>query len=498
MSKKRIDELFQEKFRGFEETPDDHVWSAIKASLDKKKKKRVVPIWWQLAGVAAALVIGLLLFNPFDDNKSPETNSVTDVEKKQSNSKFLNDSLNAIENANVHPDPDASKKIDSDTNQNIEESIANSETSNAAKPSKNNVTKSTGNNTSDLLNQTKIAGSLSENQDSEAQNSISSNVLTYSDQQESEIINSDTITTKGTYKIGGETGKKNDEIITLSEKETIASNNEKAMPKNNQGKKSLYDDIKDVEEEEITVAKSSKNKWSAGPSVAPVYFDAMGTGSPVSPMFSANSKSGNINMSYGVSVAYEISPKLYVRSGVHKVDYGYNTNDVYFTSSLAALGQERIANIDYAENAENLLVSSNIATLNVDSKSFDVSARTANRSGVMAQQLGYLEVPVELSYALVNTKFGVHVIGGVSSLFLIENEVDLTSGNLTTQIGEANNVNDLNFSANFGIGLGYQFSQKLKLNIEPVFKYQLNTFSNVDGTFNPYSIGVYSGVSFKF
>jgi hypothetical protein len=116
----------------------------------------------------------------------------------------------------------------------------------------------------------------------------------------------------------------------------------------------------------------------------------------------------------------------------------------------------------------------------------------------MAQQLGYLEVPVEVSYALVNNKFGVHVIGGVSSLFLVDNDVDLTSGNLTTQIGEANNVNDLNFSANFGIGLGYQFSQRLKLNVEPVFKYQLNTFSNVDGTFNPYTIGVYSGISFKF
>ncbi|WP_338039179.1 hypothetical protein [Maribacter litopenaei] len=203
-------------------------------------------------------------------------------------------------------------------------------------------------------------------------------------------------------------------------------------------------------------------------------------------------------MSYGLSVAYEINPRLSIRSGVHKVDYGYDTNDVYFTSSLSALSQNRIANINYAETAENLVVSSSNATLNLDSKSFDVSARSANRSGVMAQQLGYLEVPVELSYALVNNKFGVNVIGGVSSLFLVDNEVDLTSGNLTTQIGEANNVNELNFSANFGIGLGYQFSQKLKLNVEPVFKYQLNTFSNVDGTFNPYTIGIYSGISFKF
>lgn len=254
-----------------------------------------------------------------------------------------------------------------------------------------------------------------------------------------------------------------------------------------------------MEEPEATeIAEKSGKRWSAGPSVAPVYYDAIGKGSPVSSMFSTNSKSGNINMSYGLSVAYEISPKLSIRSGLHKVDYGYTTNDVHFTSSIAAFNERRIANIDYAETAGNLVVSSSNATLEISNKISDVSARTASRSGVMAQQFGYLEVPVELSYALVNNNFGINLIGGVSSLFLVDNEVDLTSGNLTTQMGSANNVNDLNFSANLGIGLDYRFSEKLRFNLEPVFKYQLNTFSNVDGTFNPYAIGVYSGLRFKF
>jgi hypothetical protein len=116
----------------------------------------------------------------------------------------------------------------------------------------------------------------------------------------------------------------------------------------------------------------------------------------------------------------------------------------------------------------------------------------------MVQQLGYIEVPLELNYAVVDKRFGVDLIGGVSSLFLVDNAVLLESNDLVTEVGEANNINSMNFSANVGMGLNYKFSPKIQINIEPVFKYQLNTFSNVSGSFRPYSIGVYSGFSFRF
>ena len=88
MSKKHLDELFQERFKGFEETPDEKVWSAIEASLDKKRKKRILPLWWQLAGVAAVLIVGLLLFNPFNNEVSPDTHTITDTEQTDENTQF--------------------------------------------------------------------------------------------------------------------------------------------------------------------------------------------------------------------------------------------------------------------------------------------------------------------------------------------------------------------------------------------------------------------------
>ena len=134
----------------------------------------------------------------------------------------------------------------------------------------------------------------------------------------------------------------------------------------------------------------------------------------------------------------------------------------------------------------------------VENSTLEVSAQDPSLLGVMAQQFGYLEVPLELNYTLLDRKFGINLIGGMSSLFLVDNSVTLTSGELITEMGEANNVNDVNFSTNIGFGVNYKFSPKIQLNIEPVFKYQLNTFSDTSGNFQPFSVGVYSGLNFRF
>ncbi|MBT8323067.1 MAG: hypothetical protein KJO94_06265 [Eudoraea sp.] len=80
----------------------------------------------------------------------------------------------------------------------------------------------------------------------------------------------------------------------------------------------------------------------------------------------------------------------------------------------------------------------------------------------------------------------------------MENTVTLVADNAATSMGEANNINEVNFSTNVGLGLYYRFTPKMQLNLEPMFKYQLNTFSDAAGNFQPFSLGVYSGLSFKF
>ena len=109
-----------------------------------------------------------------------------------------------------------------------------------------------------------------------------------------------------------------------------------------------------------------------------------------------------------------------------------------------------------------------------------------------------MEIPLEINYALIDRTLGVNLISGISSMFLVDNSVSLESDSGTTEVGEANNVNAFNFSANFGVGFQYKLNEKINVQVEPLLKYHLNTFSNTAGAFRPYSIGVYSGIRYKF
>ena len=518
MRKTKLDELFQGKFLDFKEIPDERVWKSIEASLDKKKKKRVLPLWWQLSGIAAALLLGFVLFNTLTENPSTEQ-IITDVEQHtpKGNTKAVDtkntpstDFNTNVEDTTAITSQEDEKRILEQNTQNLADTPAGTSTKSGNNPriatQKSKIAVDNWNTKEEAVAQTKEDSPQENNNKEEKEYSNIKNPLFVNDAQitqnntpAKEAISQDQPTT-----INGTLQEKNVETKNLNNSETAvveatidnAASNETLEDAK---KKSIFEEIKEQEETEIA-AKSTK-RWSAGPSVAPVYFNAIGEGSSVHSIFVPNSKSGNINLSYGLSVAYEVSPKLTVRSGIHKVDYGYNTNDIAFSSSLVASTNGQIDNINYSPTSKNLVVSSKkggSANAAATNEAIDVTAQNPQRDGVMSQQLGYVEVPVEVNYALTDARFGINLIGGVSSLFLVDNIVALTSGSLTTEMGATNNVNDLNFSANFGLGVNYKFSPKIRFNLEPVFKYQLNTFSETDGTFNPYSIGVYSGLSFRF
>jgi len=518
MSEKKLDELFQDKFLDFNEVPDERVWKSIEASLNKKKKRRVLPLLWQVGGIAAALLLGFFVFNPFTENSSTAPTIITDVEDTTTigngntldsteistpNFSYPKEDTSVIVSKETKPSSSANPKASQLTDTYTTEAKKSDNTS-STKQKKSNGTLNNWAATKEDVAKTeeKTANkNIAPKKDTRFTNAIdnTNTQITQVDAPRKENVLKEQAT--NTNDSSDNNAK---EIVTPKAIETAVTANEKeqnsseVLPKD-VDKKSIFQEIEEQEKEAI--AENSAKKWSAGPSVAPVYFNAIGEGSSVHSIFIPNSKTGNVNLSYGVAVAYEISPKLSLRSGVHKVDYGYDTNEVAFSSSLEASTNGQIDNIDYVPTSKNLVVSSRkggSAIADANTEAIDVTAQNPEREGFMSQQLGYVEVPLELNYALIDKKFGLNLIGGLSSLFLVDNSVALTSGNLTTEMGRANNVNDLNFSANFGLGVNYEFSPKIQLNLEPMFKYQLNTFSQTDGTFNPYSVGVYSGLSFRF
>lgn len=477
MSKKNLDNLFQEKLTNFKEAPDDSVWKSIEASLNKEKKDRkVIPIWWRLAGIAALLAVLLYIF-PIKNtiNIDPiisdtENSELPNADKNISKEITIPATNEVVENELV----DETKQINVEKNQN-KFTVPNNSKINHKAIVKNNVSSEELNKNTEKYNsnlepkQNTISNDIADNHKKESEN------ITLS--KEEEIIT-------------------NAAFNSIKENEIVQNDiSDKQAEKNN--RTSIYDiiDKKNIEEE--IIVENTERKWSINPNIAPVYFNGIGNGSPIHTDFATNSKSGNINLSFGINVAYTVSKKLSLRTGIHRVNYGYNTNDIAFSSSLNS--ESDLANIDYAQGANNIVVESNTKQVAFSDVAAKETLSNTSLNGSMLQQFGYLEMPLELNYALIDKKIGLNLIGGFSSLFLTDNNVILESGEgLTTEVGEANNVNSVNFSTNIGFGLNYNLNPKTQFNIEPMFKYQLNTFSKTAGNFQPYSIGIYSGIKFKF
>ncbi|MDQ6470375.1 hypothetical protein RB619_06960 [Flavobacterium sp. LHD-80] len=118
----------------------------------------------------------------------------------------------------------------------------------------------------------------------------------------------------------------------------------------------------------------------------------------------------------------------------------------------------------------------------------------------LLQKLSYYEIPLEFNYALKKdeSKFEVDAFTGFSFLFLDKNQLFLKSEKVSMQeVGEAKNISGLNISYDLGIGITYKLTDKIGLDINPLFKYYLNTFKE-NGEAKPYSLSLQTGINYKF
>ena len=252
---------------------------------------------------------------------------------------------------------------------------------------------------------------------------------------------------------------------------------------------SIADRMNDIPEQ-INKSNTIDKKWSVGPTVAPVYYNSLQNGSPLNDELSNNSKSSDNALSIGVKVNYQVSNKFFIQSGVNKVELAYNTKNV---NALISSSKNAFNNINTDKTGVILTPASNLAN--------NGSPNELNKSSVsgdLNQSIEYFELPIEMKYNLYNKKIGLNLVGGFSTLFLSNNSVSMVTQNSVTDLGDANNLNDINFSGNVGVDLDYKISKSWYLNVAPMFKYQFNTYSGNSGNFRPYYFGLYSGLNYKF
>ena len=466
---KNIDRLFQERFKDFETEPNDQTWSTIQARLNEQKKEhKIMPFWFKLAGIAAAIIVGFFALNTFFSTTIiPENKIVLDpaaikssIDTSSSASESLKDKIKPtpIQN-NSDIVVNQTKNIEKDekeTATTLQEKIIYGKKTNQASATvyigKNNPSLGTLDITTKLGNKTNTLNS--EN---------SEKIL---DQNSKNIL-----------------GNKKGNLAVAKTELNEQKNNKEELPNE------LEAILKLKEKKDINLVAEVKSKWEITPNISVMYPNAKVAN--VDPQFSENAKSTENSIGFGIGVNYAVSKRVAIRSGINKFTLGFNTNNVTYSPGLK---NTYLANVSYTTNA--MIEVNNVASAN-SLMTFEKDLQKTN-TGTINQKMGYYEVPLEISYTILDKKLGISVIGGISTLFLDENKISLISPETNLKLGEANNLNTVNFSSNIGLGFKYKFVKSFQLNFEPVVKYQLNTFSNNSGNTKPLLIGLYSGISYHF
>jgi hypothetical protein len=591
--KKNIDRLFQEKFKDFEAAPPEFVWDNLEELLQKKKKRRVVPLWFRLSGVAAVLVVGMLFLYPFFTGTTPGGNSIVlDNPQPAPNGNqpgtnplnttvAPNRSVGNGKGAAINPDAIVSGNGDSNNSANaaannnnnpIDNTPDNTTGGGSTAPSeysngqKNNGGSrngnATGNRNNTVAGQSKNSSKRQNNKNqnipgTEVQQGVaatnnktqtipgkatggvgpvpgSDNTIRTPQQQNSAVAQQNTTTnspgtnTTGVPPLNGNNSQRLQQNTGIAQQNTQPANSTTnpdgiAAPQNsiinrdvpvvpveavaetpvdttavkelNALEKRAQELLNPKKDDALAQTEADAAKWNIKPQMGPLLYSSLGNGSPIDGQFASNSKSYDNQLSVGLGVNYALSKKLSIRSGVNTVNLSYATQGVEFYASLNG----QTSNVSRTSSA-SIIVQNQTATPNGIAAGFNADQLPQEKfSGSMMQKMGFIEVPVEMSYALLDKQFGIDLIGGVSTLFLNENNVSVVSNQgLSTDVGQAQNLNNVHFSTNIGIGFKYKFFKQFQASFEPTFKYQVNTFSRDAGNFKPYFIGLYTGVSFSF
>jgi hypothetical protein len=515
--RKNIDRLFQEKFKDFEANPANEVWGNIEAKLDEKKRRKVIPFWWKLSGVAAVFIIGFIITQVgFDGKIQPQNPVVIDTHSNPEKS----DDNNTKEQPKIDPtfQPNQNTVVKSD------ETVPNTANQNNLqnnREKKINAQRTVNASNSTIAEDKSIKHRSLKNKlhSKEHKSSIGEASVLQSDDQwttnhknaskstvEKSLVavtsdktksdNTNLQTDNKNINLDALKGDNNSKVATIEKVEQVTDNASKKSVVKNELEELLN-------KKETQLPKESKlNRWQLTSNVAPIFLGSASNGSPIDSTLVNNSKSYNTSVGFGLGVSYAVNKKLSIRTGLNKFNMNYNTNDIVY-----------FAGIDEARALKNVTPTAASAMIQIQSSATGHSSSLVpsetgllpfedsfvhKNKGYINQEMGYLEMPLEVTYALVDNRFGIKIIGGFSTLFLQDNNVSVVSDNRTTVLGEANNLNDIHFSTNIGLGLKYGFMKSFEFNIEPTFKYQLNTFSADAGNFKPYLFGVYSGISYKF
>jgi hypothetical protein len=259
-----------------------------------------------------------------------------------------------------------------------------------------------------------------------------------------------------------------------------------------------------------TVAKPVK-RWSIEALASPTYYSTFTSGNDQLTSQLTSTEDPLFSYSGGVSFSYKISKRFSIQSGIYYSSLGQRIDGIYSFSGFQKYNESKgspsfkvptTSGTVYTSNPDVFLAAygnGKVYTTYTNDVFDPNKASLQYISNSLTQNLSYLELPVIVRYKVIDKMIGINIIGGLSYNLLVSNSAYAMKDGTKYSVGDTKGLNPLALSSSLGMGMEYNLSDKLSLNLEPTFRYYLDPFSITTGSLiHPYSFGIFSGVSYKF
>lgn len=491
-----IDKLFKHGLSDYAEKPPGFVWGGIEQSLNKRRIRRRRNIMYSVAAsVAIVLSFGAgYLLTGFQSNNLMVENVPTqnfDIEKSD-NSK-INDNTN-IDNKN-------NADLENNTLKSVEKNNTNSESRSLNNSPKQELSKSEDQN----VKKVKSSGMLlppifasADEFESDKVEFIEENI-----EQEAPL---NTMKMKD-INLVNESENSDVSILFNSKKTDVEFNNYQ----NSSMSDYAFSD-KPVEKTDL---------WSIGMAATPLmsYRDVVDVSqedvlnADINTNYTEeyNNEQPLTSYSVGVNVGYKIAKRWKIQSGLYMSELGQISENVALYDQSAYVDDKSSYYINTStgnieiQGSPNELISRFSETSNDNNilaapqpKGPDMYGSTPDLQANFIQSFEYIEVPVIINYTVIDRKLSMNVSGGLSANFLYDNSTYIVNeGSRYDLDAESGDLKNMNYSGVVGLGLEYPIITKLRINLQPTFRYSLNSINN-SGTVYPYSFGVYTGLKYNF
>ncbi len=475
---KHFDDLFREKVAGFAETPPAHVWDGIKSAQQAAKRKKLF-FYLKLSGAAAAVVIAFVMGWQLA-NKPVEDLQPTEVVQAPLNEESLSEEGSVTETVAEEtdkPSQDVTKSITTQEPQIIKKEI---------EPEK----VSTSQNILTAYNNEPVVAKeeTAQNEERESFQLLSALTQFLYDIEDSPKTNI----------LEPVERKKEPQFLTA-------------------------EDLKMIEENQQLLAlnRSEKRKklWQVAAMVAPsVSVNQTSYKETYASNMSNPGSKDNLSLGGGLAVTYKAGKRLSIQSGVYfsqleqassntisnggnrfqgETAFDFASSAGYFNTSLEVKSDQFLMNasagvVEFDNLPSNVQIGNKLEDAVANEAVFLSAAE-------FQQNFEYIEIPLNLRYQLIDSKFGVNLLGGFSTNLLVGNDTYIENTQGRERIGQTRDMNKVSYSTTVGLGFGYGLTNKLRMHVEPQFKYFLGSLNdNSQVSFKPYTIGVYTGISYQF